>query len=64
MKQCQRVLHISYGKYKFRVLKRVSKIEKQQPAVNRDEKGNCNCFGFQTFKEMRITFLSNRETEE
>lgn len=64
MKQCQRVLHISYRKYKFRVLKRVSKIEKQQSAGNRDEKGNCNCLGFQTFKQTRITFLSNREIEE
>lgn len=58
------VLHISYGKYKFCVLKRVSKIKKQQSAVSRDEKGNCNCLGFQIFKQMRITFLSNREIEE
>lgn len=62
--QCQRVLHISYGKCKFSVLKRISMIKKQQSAVNRHEKGNRDYLGFQTFKQMRITFLSNRETEE
>lgn len=62
--QCQRVLHISYMECKFSVLKRVSTIKKQQSAVNRDEKGNRDCLGFQTFKQMRITFLSNREIEE
>lgn len=64
MNQCQRVVHISYGKCKFRVLKRRSTIEKQQSAVKRDEKGNHNCLGFQTFKQMRITFLSNRGIKE
>lgn len=64
MNLCQRVLHISYKKCKFCGLKRVSMMEKQQSTVNRDEKGNRDCLGFQTFKQMRITFLSNREIEE